>query len=103
MAPYNSIKIIYNHSQWHLTYDCLKYKGLFTNFLPPSGTYTVIPTGIGSINYWFESPRKIKSQLYVYVAIILDLKVQGRKKKQTYVLLISINSWLESSSKKKIK
>ena len=46
---------------------------------------------------------RLKSQLYVYVAIILDLKVQGRKKKQTYVLLISINSWLESSSKKKIK
>ena len=64
--------------------------GLFTNFLPTSDTYIVIPIGIGSINYWFESPRKKKkkkNQTYVLVALILDLKVEGRKKKKNLCIV----------------
>ena len=86
MAHYNSIKIINNHSQCHLTYDCLKYMWLFTNFLPTSGTYTVILTSIGSINYWFESPKKIKkSNICMDNNNWFESSRKEKKKKKTYV------------------
>ena len=70
--------------------------------LPPSGTYTVTPTSIGSINYsfecsskekkksnirigsinsWFESSRKEKKKKHMYSKLVAipDVKVQGRK------------------------
>ena len=80
IAPYNCIKIKNNLSQWHLTSDFHKYRGISSCFQPLALIWSYLHEHVVLVIHLKVLGRK-KSQTYVQVALILDLKVQGRKKK----------------------
>ena len=63
---------------------------------------TALSTG-GHSALSFLPPALIRLYPHVYVVLIIDWKVQGRKKKKSNLRIGSINSWFESSRKKKNK
>ena len=62
---------------------------------------TALSTG-GHSALSFLPPALIRLYPHVYVVLIIDWKVQGRKKKSNLLIGI-INSWFESSRKRKKK